>query len=189
MNHQTEPTPRENFLMGLLHKVVKEYKTLLEQTRRAKPFKIIDIAQLSAIPGETEFVIQIANKNCVLHLTAAEIISASYNLDDFNDFHADMIRQAAQGKLVQFLKLAENDPIYKISSKKFDRETQQHIFTIETKEHVLFTRTAEELSKDINLLKNMGVSDIYEIGYTQGSESVLKEKLGIMLLKQKLTQK
>jgi hypothetical protein len=178
-------TLRENFLMSLLYKVVKEYKSLLESTRRIKPFKIIEILNITMIPGETQFAIQVSNKNCIVHLSAAEIISADYNLNDFSDFNAEMIRQAAQGKLVDFLKISEKAPNYKIASKRFDKEMQQYVFTIETKDNILFNSTAEELSKNNNLLSNIGIEDTYDIGYTHGSESILKEKSSFLLATQK----
>ncbi|TAK73114.1 MAG: hypothetical protein EPO11_09000, partial [Gammaproteobacteria bacterium] len=162
-NNQNCPkgcTPRESFLMSLLNKVMKEYKTLLDFTRRNKPLKIVEITQLSMIPGETLFSIQLANKHCVMQLTAAEIISNGYDLNEFSDFHADMVRQAAQGKLIEFLKLTEKEPEYKIVSKKFNRDLNQYIFAIETKEQIRFDRTAEELAKDKNVLAYMCLQDI-----------------------------
>lgn len=73
-NYSNSSTPRENFLMALLTKVINEYKALLEFTRRSKPLKIVEITHLSIVPGETKFAVQVANKHCVLSLTAAEII-------------------------------------------------------------------------------------------------------------------
>ena len=175
-NHSNGITPRENFLMSILSKVIKEYKALLEHTRRNKPFKIVEILNLSKIPGETKFTIQVTYKNSLVHLSAAEIINANYNLNDFSDFHAEMIRQAAQGKLIEFLKLSEEEPEYKIVSKRMDTKLQQYIFTIENKNGIRFDNTAEELSRNKNLLSNIGMQDIYDIGYTQGTESILKEK-------------
>ncbi len=181
-------TPRENFLMTLLHKITREYKALLDYTRRAKPLKIIEIKKLSDVPGETEFIIQVTNKNCILKLTAAKIISNDYNLDDFNDFHAEMIRQAAQGKLAEFLKHSHSEPLYKIISKRLDKQIQQYIFTIETPEKKHFIRTASEIAQDNALLKNLSFYDIYDIGYTQGTESILQEKIALLLAKTKMVK-
>jgi hypothetical protein len=175
-NYSSNLTPSEDFLMSLLNRVIKEYKTLLEHTRRDKPLKIIEILNLSTIPGETKFAIQVTYKNSIIRLSAAEIINKNYNLNDFSDFHAEMIRQAAQGKLIEFLKLSEKGPIYKIVSKRFDAKAKQYIFTIETKENICFDSTAKELSINRDLLSNIGMQDIYDIGYTQGAESILNEK-------------
>ena len=182
-SHSHGLTPRDNFLMSLLNKVIKEYKTLLNHARRSKPLKIVDIFSLSPIPGETQFIIQITHKNCVAHLSAAEIIKENYDLNDFSEFHAEMIRQAAQGKLIEFLKITEKEPRYKIISKRFDVKLQQYIFTIEANDNIFFDSTAEELSRNKNILSNIGIQDIYDIGYTQGSESVLKEKAALLLAK------
>ena len=112
---------------------------------------------------------------------------SDYNLNDFNDFHAKMIQKAAQGKLIEFLKIsAEKSSLYKIVSKTFDRESQQYVFTIETKDMLRSIRSAEELSKDKKLLLGMNIEDIYDIGYTQGYESILKEKIGLLLQKRKI---
>lgn len=179
-------TPRESFLMSLLNKVTKEYKLLLDSTRRMKPYKIVEILHLSNVPGESKFAIQITNKNCFMQLTAGEVIANGYELKLFNDFHRKMIQQALQGKLIEFLKISEIEPLYKIVSKKYDRESNQHLFVIETKDHVCMTRTAEEISNDKSLLKNMSLDDVYDIGYTQGSESIIKERLDLLLAKGKI---
>lgn len=170
---------RENFLMALLQKVTSEYKSLLHSykaiIKKIKPYKIIEIVDISNIPGETIFLIQITNKNCVFKLSAAEIMNQGYSLTDFSEFHASLIQHAAQGKLLDFLKLSENEPAYKIISKKFDLDEQRYIFSLETKNQTMISQTADEISRDKNILLNMDKVDIHEIGYTQGSESILKE--------------
>jgi hypothetical protein len=177
-------SPRENFLTALLNKVINEYKNLLEHVRGSKPLRIIEIETLSNIPGDSKFTIQVRNKNSIAKLTAAEIISKGYSLNEFNDFHAEMIRQAALGKLINFLHQSDTmQPSYKIVSKKLDKEIQQYIFTIETKDQVRFIRTADELSLDSKLLSHMDINDIYDVGYTHGSESVLKERAALLLAK------
>lgn len=173
---------RENYLLSLLNKVTREYKALLALTRRAKPLKITEIVKLSAVPGETTFAIQITYKNCVLYLTAAEIITG-YRLNDFNDYQAMIIQQAGLGKLIEFLKLSDDKPTYKIAAKKMDPARQEYIFTIATKDNLHFKRTAVELSSDKYLLSNLDFSDIYDIGYTQGCESIIKEKTALLLAK------
>lgn len=177
MEHLKNLTTRENFLISLLNKIINEYKLLLAQSRYNKPFKIVDILKLSTIPGETLFAIQISHKNSIFKLTAAEIINSNYSLNDFNDFHAKMIRQAALGKLINFLNLSEENHAYKIVSKRFDKRIQQFIFTIEDNTSIRFNSTADELSKNKNLLANIDPQDVYNIGYTQGAESILKEKM------------
>lgn len=181
----SENTARETFLMTLLNKITKEYKLLLERIHRTKPYKIVEMIEISSIPGESKFAIQVANKNFIVQLSAAEIINHQYNLADFNDYHAEIIRKAAQGKLVEFLNFSEKEPAYKIITKKLNQETKEFIFTIETREQVRFNRTAAELSRDKNLLRNMSIHDIYDIGFTQGSESVLKEKAALLLARHK----
>jgi hypothetical protein len=174
---------RENFLMSLINKLINEYKALLKHFQM-KPLKIVDILSLSSIPGETVFVIQITQKNIILQLSAAEILQKNYDLNDFNDFHAQMICKAGEGKLFEFLKLSEIEPLYKIVGKRFDHVLQQYLFTIEDKQGTHFKKTAEELSNDKKLLSNIGIQDIYDIKFTQGAESILKEKAALLLAKQ-----
>lgn len=176
-------TVREGFLLSALNMIIGEYKALLTSFKRVKPLKVIEIIKLSKIPGETKFLIQITNKNCVLNLTAAEIIQQNYNLDDFSQYHADLIKYAANGKLLEYLKISDDITESRIISKTIDRESKQYLFTIETKEGTQFTRTADELSKDTQILSNLTISDIFDVGYTQGSESILKEKLALLLVK------
>lgn len=168
---------RENFLMNLLQKIIHEYKSLLEYTRKINPFKILKILYLSPVPGETRFLIQVSNKDVILKLTAAEIIHDNYDLDGFPGFHADMIRHAAKGSLMEFLKIDHNSYNYKIISKKYDRDHKNHIFTLETTDQLLFNATTEELSKNKDTLNNLKSDDVFDIGYTQATESIIKENI------------
>ncbi|WP_296619962.1 hypothetical protein [Marivirga sp.] len=177
-------SPRENFLMSLINKLMNEYKALLCYFHM-KPFKIVDILNLSPIPGETVFTIQISHKNIILQLSAAEILQKNYDLNEFSNFHAEMIRKAAEGKLLEFLKLSEIEPLYKIVGKRYDKELQQYLFTIEDKKGTQFKKTADELANDKKLLTNIDIQDIYDIKFTQGAESILKEKALLLLAKQK----
>ncbi|TAK77188.1 MAG: hypothetical protein EPO11_02970 [Gammaproteobacteria bacterium] len=72
---------------------------------------------------------------------------------------------------------------YSIASKKFDREKKQYIFIIEIKGEIRFIRTAEEISKDKNILFNMNANDVYDIGFTRGCESILNEKVALLSAK------
>lgn len=172
-NHSPS-TARENILLTMLHRVVNEYKSLLNSTRK-KPLKIVEILQLSSVPGETLFAIQVSNKNCIARIKAAEIIKRCHDLQDFNDFHAEMIRQAAQGKLAEFLHLTHNAPTFKIVSKKYQASRKQHVFIIEDQAHIRFARTATELSLDKQILHQLCPGDIYDVGHTQGVESTLSD--------------
>jgi hypothetical protein len=171
----------ENFLLALLQKVINEYKLLLESARKSKPLKIVEITVISTIPGETMLSIQVTYKNCILNLTAAEIIK-NYNLTEFSDYHAEMIRQAAQGKICEFLKITDNKPSYQIISKKLDRETNQFVFTIQTP-HGCFVRTADDLGRDKNSLNKMEAEDVYDVGYTHGSEKTIQEEKELLIEK------
>lgn len=117
-----------NVFKLFIQRIIKEYKSLAEYNRAAKPLKIIEINHLSSIPGETKLIIQITNKNVTMSLTAAEVISNDFDLNDFTPFHANIIRQAAIGKLVNFLSLSNKEPAYKIISKKADPIKKQFIF-------------------------------------------------------------
>lgn len=179
--------PRENFLMAVINKLMGEYKALLNYFQM-KTFKIVDILSLSSVPGETIFIIQIAHKNIILQLSAAEILHKNYDLNDFSAFHAEMIRKAGEGKLFEFLKLSETEARYKISGKRFDQELQQYLFTIESNDGTKFKKTAEELANDKDLLSYIGIQDIYDIKFTQGAESILKEKALLLAIKENKTK-
>lgn len=178
MNNQNKhiPTQRENLLLVLLNKVFREYKSLLLTMRKTKPYKIIEISRISNTPGETEFVIQITNKNAILKITAADIICNNYDLTDFTPFHQELIVQAAKGALATYLKLKERKPTYMISSKKYDKQTEEYVFTIESNYNTYFKRTGLELSKDDEILAKMYYKDIYDVGYSNGMQSICNEK-------------
>lgn len=176
---------RKKFIIGILNKVASEYKSLLEISRRKKAFKIIGIAHLSHLPQKTKFILQVTNKKCMLKLSAIDIFN-SYSLENFNELHAELIRRAIQGTLIEFLdSLNDNKPLYKITSKKFDRNLNQYVFTIQSKIQNQFVFTAKELSSNKYLLENMNLQDVYDIGHTQGTETVLNEKSALLLAKPK----
>lgn len=178
MNNKTHYTisSRENFLLSILNKVINEYKKITDQIKKNRPLKIIEISNLSSIPGETIFTIQISDKNCIARLSAAEIIEADYCLNDFSDYHSDMIRMAAQGRLIEFLRLSDIEPIYRVVSKRYDRSNMQHIFTLETKDNRRFARTADEIANDKLVLTNINNEDAYDIGFTHGTETLALEQ-------------
>lgn len=183
----TNFSPRENFLISLLNRIITEYKNILAFTRRTKALKIVEISKLSSIPGETEFKIQIAHTNSILKLSAAKIINDGYDLEDFSDFHAQIIHHAGQGKLIEFLKLTNTyQPAYHIISKKLDTITGEYFFVFETQEQHRFVRSAKEIAIDKNLLNHLEIQDIYDVAYTLGNESILNEKSTLMLLKNNL---
>lgn len=174
-------TPRENFLLALLNKVIQEYKKLQEEFRGIKPFKIVGINYLSRVPGETQFLVQPAYKNCAIKLTAAEIIGEGYDLKSFSDFHAELIRQAAKGKIIEFLGIREEEPEYRIASKMYSEEHNCYLFKICDRENIQFIRTADEIARDKALFRALSLTDVCDIFYTQGSESVIKEKAAMLL--------
>jgi len=180
-NTDSNLSPRENFLLNLLRRLSTEYKSLMDYVRHRKPYKIVEIHEISNVPGETKFTIQLVNKNCAISLTAAEVIEQKYNLNDFSDFHAAIIKQATIGKLAEFLNLSDKEYLFQITSKKYDTTSKQYIFTILAKNGSEFVRTANELARDKKTLAGMRFFDIYDIGYTQGSESIVKERAAILL--------
>lgn len=164
--------------------VVNQYQSLRNITREAKAFRIIEITKLSALPGKSKFKIQVTNKSSILNLNARSIVN-SYDLDFFSNFHAQLIKKANDGKLIEFLDaLVTNEPLFKIASKKFDRASNQFIFTVTTKEKIMFDCTAGELSNNKHVLSNMNFQDIYDIGFTKGTETILNEKTAILLATQ-----
>jgi hypothetical protein len=180
MQNEHKLNQRESFLLAIINKLTDEYKSLCSRLKRKNLFKIVAIGTISSIPGETEFTIQITNKNCTLLLNAENVIR-DYNLLDFSEYHADLIRAAAHGKLIEFLKLSDTEPLYKIVSKKLDKSTQQYIFTLENNAQQRLAHTAAEISHEKNILMNLDWLDIYDVGYTHGMEGILKEKCALTL--------
>lgn len=74
---------------------------------------------------------------------------------------------------------------YSIISKALDKSIQQYVFVIKTPENELLRRTAPEIANDKELLHNLNFDDVYDIAYTHGSESIIKEKMAIALAKNK----
>jgi hypothetical protein len=175
---------RENFLLALLHKVFQEYKTLKDSIHRVKPFRIVEILKISKEPGNTLFLIKLSHKNCTVKLTAAQIIEQGYSLNDFNDFHADLIRQAALGRLLDFLNLDENKPINRIVSKRLNHEQNEFLYKISNATGIQFVRSANEIVQDNELFQSLNLKEVYDISFTQGYESAINEKINLNKIKQ-----
>lgn len=175
LSGQNMQIAKQNLLIAFLQKALKEYKRLLDESRKGKPLKIVEISFLSDYPGETKFLIQVRNKNCVIELSAAEIFSEKYNLDDFNEFNASMIKAAAQGDLRNFLKIKPNNPEYKIVSKSVDRKKGQNLFTIKSTSGKNFVAAAKEVAAMREVINKLSPDDIYDIAYTRGYETAISE--------------
>ncbi len=76
-------------------------------------------------------------------------------------------------------------PRFKISSKYLDRNGNEYVFILETCENKKIRRTAGEIAKEIDILSNLSFEDIYNVGYTHGIESILKERFDLSRLKDK----
>ena len=172
-------------LTGTLISIINKYKKMIYFTKKNTPLKIIEIISLSEIPGESTFIIQVSNKNSIFKMRAATIISEGFDLNLFNKFHAEIIKHAAKGTLIHFLHQEKtNQPKYRIISKKFEHGNDDYLFTIATKNNYQFTCTMNEIISNKKLLQNLHYDDIYDIGYTTGYLSIIKEKNALALAKQ-----
>ncbi|TAK78571.1 MAG: hypothetical protein EPO11_01085 [Gammaproteobacteria bacterium] len=82
-------------------------------------------------------------------------------------------------------KHSATNTVYRIASKRFHREIKQYLFTIETGE-IQFERTADELAGNQDILANLPFHDVYDVGYTHGSEAILKEQKALLAAKKKI---
>jgi len=167
-----------------MYKILGECKALIERRKKSNLLKIIEIKKLSSIPGESEFLIQVTNKNSVFTLKANNIFTDGYNISDFSDFHAELIRQAAVGKLIDYLQNPSlSKSTYTVLSKKLNRELNTYTYEIEDCTGTQFSCTADEIYANRTMLDEMHSHDIFDIGFTIGSESISRESKQLKAIK------
>lgn len=168
----------ENYISTIKAK----YKSL--QKANAHPFalRIID-EEVCTKNGETLFTLQLVGKNLISKLYTNEITSDKKLLKALSPIDLLKILNSSNKKI---LNSKENIIIfpcqayYKLIDKNYNHILQQTIFTLEITRINTITQkklSALDIANNPLVLEKLSSQEIYDLGYTVGSETILKEIL------------
>ena len=168
----------EQFLHSLLHKLQTQWRYAQDFFTAAKPYKIVAIKEINALPGASKFVIQLKGKHNLMVVTAAEIILQKLPLNQFSVFHRKLIIAAAGGQLHHIIQqeFTNHVPKLKLSTKTYNRVAKQYIYSLAIDDEHNVDYTAAQISADKQLLAQLSPEDIYDVAFTQGADSILSEE-------------
>jgi hypothetical protein len=176
-------------LIGNYIKNVKlKYKSIQQVSSRSYPFRII--AQ-ELVRGNTDiiYILQIVGKNLVSKVYAAELFNDKQLLNALSPYDLLLFLNSFNKKIVcrkGNLLIFPCSSHYKLVSRQYDHFTQQTIFTIEIVQSgktVQKKLTALQIVNNPFLLERLSAKETYEIGFTIGSETILKEIHQLMSFK------
>lgn len=130
-------------------------------------YRIVQIEK--NLDGEYYIMVQVINKNLTFKAAPEELLA-----DDkmVNSFSPTDIRN-----LTYLGYLGINSPKYKILAKRLSEDSEQMVFAVQKrgeKDYQLVT--ANEISKDENILHGLSQEDAHMVGMTTGNEQSIIEK-------------
>lgn len=161
-----------------------KYQSLQKANSHPFSLRIIN-EEICTKSGKTLFTIQLVGKNLISKLYAAEISSDRKLLKSLSP--VDLLRILNISNQ-QFLCKRDDiilfpcDAYYRLVAKSYSHTLQQTIFTLEISRRnktIQSKLTALEIINSPLILEKLNPQEIYDLGFTVGSENVLKEILHI----------
>ncbi|WP_218814251.1 hypothetical protein [Rickettsiella endosymbiont of Dermanyssus gallinae] len=166
------------FIGNYINTIKLKYKSI--QQAKSYPFPLRIISQELA-NKDTVYTVQIVGKNLVFKLCATELFNDNQLLQRLSPF--DLLNILNSSNKKTFYK--KNNLIifpcrvhYKIIAKSYDHARQQSIFILEITQanNVIQKKfTALEIVKAPFMLEKLSSQEIYDLGFTIGSETILEE--------------
>lgn len=163
-----------------------KYKML--QKANAHPFSLRIIDEEVNANGETVFTLQLVGKNLISKLYAKDISSDKKLLKAFSPLDLLKILNASNKKILHNrgnIILFPCQAYYKLIAKNYNHTLQQTIFILEVSRANQITHkklTALEIASNPLILEKLTSQEIYDLGYTVGSETILREILHLASL-------
>ena len=168
------------FIGNYLNNIKLKYKSIQQANSCPFPLRIIG-QELADNKIDTIYTVQIVGKNLISKVYAAELINDKQLLNALSPYD-----------LLNFLNISKKEVVYKkdniilfpcrarykIISKSYNRVIQQTIYTIEisqTNNTIQKKFTALEIVNNSLILGKLSPQETYDLGFTVGSEIVLKE--------------
>lgn len=170
------------YVENTISTIKAKYKSL--QKANAHPFalRIID-EEVCIKNGETIFTLQLVRKNLISKLYTKEIIDDKKLLKLLSPIDLLKILNASNKKLLHKknnIILFPCQAYYKLIAKNYNHILQQTIFVLEITRANKVTQkklTALEIANNPLILEKLTPQETYDLGYTVGSEMILKEIL------------
>lgn len=159
-----------------------KYKSLQKANAHPFSFRIID-EEVCTKNGETLFTLQLVGKNLISKLFATEISNDKKLLKSLSPIDLLKILNSSNKKILHKKKNIVLFPCqadYKLIAKNYNPILQQTIFTLEITHpsKIIQKRlTALEIANNPIILEKLTSQEIYDLGYTVGSETILREIL------------
>lgn len=178
-------------MLKFIRRCTNAIKAKYESIQRAnsRPFflRIIDreLANKNIV-----YIVQIVGKNSVFKLCAAELFNDNKLLQGLSPF--DLLKILSDSNKKSFLKKKNNLIIfpcraqYKMIAKHYDNSSQETIFTIQVTQATNVIQkqfTALEILNNPLILEKLSYQETYDLGFTVGSEAILKEIQKLTYLK------
>lgn len=167
------------YLENTISTIKIKYKSL--QKANTSPFSLRIIDEKTNADGEILFTLQLIKKNIISKLYAKDISSDKKLLKLLSPLDLLKILNASNKK---FLKKRGNiilfpcQAYYKLVAKNYNHIFQQTIFTLEISHTNQITQkklTGLDIANNPLILEKLSRHEIYDLGYTIGSETILKE--------------
>jgi hypothetical protein len=161
--------------------MIKTVKAILENFNKSRKklfftptYRIVEISQTK---NEDYIVtIQLINKNITFNTKPEEILSNDDLVDNFSP------RDVRTLTYLGYLSI--NNPKYKILAQRLSEENDKILFALQKRgDKNILVKTADEILREKEILDNLSAKDSHVVGYTVGSEGVLREKPQINELK------
>ncbi len=170
------------YVENYISTIKAKYKSF--QKANAHPFslRIID-EEICTKNGETLFTLQLVGKNLVSKLYAKEISNDKKLLESLSPIDLLKILNTSNKKYLhkrESIILFPCQAYYKLITKNYNHTLQQTIFTLEiTRVNKISQKklTALEIVNNPLIIEKLTPQEIYDLGYTVGSEAILKEIL------------
>ncbi|WP_342147459.1 hypothetical protein [Rickettsiella endosymbiont of Aleochara curtula] len=170
------------YVENYISTIKAKYKSL--QKANAYPFslRIID-EEVCTKSGETLFTLQLVGKNLVSRLYAKDISNDKKLLKSLSPIDLLKILNTSNRKILHKMEnviLFPCQAYYKLIAKNYNHILQQTIFTLEISRVNKITQkklTALEIANNPLILEKLTPQEIYDLGYTVGSETILREIL------------
>ena len=174
------------FIRRCINAIKLKYKSI--QQVNSCPFSLRIIGQ-ELSNKNTVYTVQIVGKNLVFKLCAAELFNDNQLLQGLSPFDLLKILNSANKKTFSKKNNLLIFPChihYKMIAKGYDHTSQQSIFTIEMTQAnnvILKKFTALEILNNPLILEKLSYQETYDLGFTVGSEAILKEVQKLTCLK------
>lgn len=174
------------FIGNCINTIKLKYKSIQKANSYSFPLRIIgqELANENII-----YIVQIVRKNLVFKLCANELFNDKQLLKGLSPY--DLLKLLKSSNKKNFYK--NNNLLifpchahYKMVAKNYDHTSQQTIFIIEIIQanNIIQKKfTALEIVNNPLILEKLSYQETYDLGFTVGSEAILKEVQKLACLK------